>query len=440
MIKEKDIRRELLGSILKWPSGCNEVTPLLGWEDCLSSDLSKVLPVICKIYESGKPVGISSVLRMMQEDDPKLDYSYYNNMLNDCLDVKVSTIHIKNYVDEIVGQLTTGKIRDMIMEVGSSHLNEHASPEVLVDSIQACLDEINGSLSCTEEITLDGSCDEQFSEFQKYLVDGESPVMTTGYCSLDRLIKGYKGGQYILVSAMSSIGKSAFATGAMIQQRLRGVRGGFISLEMDAPCLTNRLVQQVSGFDVDNFYDRRSFTNFDTGKVSRCPNEAEAYYKDALARLKKMQLRTAHPRNPTLASIKSICRQMAKDDIDIIYIDYLQLIVGDRRLTREREISAISDALRRLAIELKLPICVLAQQNTRALEAGPQSQFVRECAQVKNDAFICILINNDSKGNRINEIIVDKNRQGRKGKIPIDFNGDYVSFVDRADTGAEEPF
>lgn len=435
----KDIRRELLGSILKWPTGVKDIEPLLSWDDPLSSELSIVLPIISKMYEDKKVVGISSVLREMQAINKDINIPNMEIQLGECMDIKCTSIMLPAYVDEIIASLVSGNIRDLVMEVGSTINKDHSNPELLIDRVESCLQTIRSSMACDEEITIDSSCDEGMSEFDSYVKDGVSPIMTTGLCGLDRIINGFTGGQYILISALSGVGKSALATSMMIQQAQVGIKCAFISLEMDSKALTKRLVQQVSGFDQDKYCNTNSYTDYNTGDtVSGDHEKARSYLREAHSKLKKYGIRKANPSNMSIASIKGICRQMVNDGIEIIYIDYVQLIKGNKRLNREQEVADVSSQLRALAIELNIPLIVLAQMGPKANEYGPSSEFVRESKQPKFDCFVAILIDNDTKGQRRDKIIIDKNRNGGVGEFDIEFNPNFVSFVSDADTGTEE--
>lgn len=434
----KDIKRELVGSILKWSGGVKEIGPLLSWEDPLNSELSLVLPIISQMYSDKKIIGISSVLREMQAVNKDVNIVNMEQQLGECMDVKCTTAAIPAYVDEIIAGLVCNNVRDMVMEVGATINNDHSNPEILIDSVERCLQVIRSSMACDEEITMDSSCNEGMTEFDKYVKDGESPLMTTGLCGLDRIINGFAGGQYILISALSGVGKSALATSMMIQQAQVGIKVAFISLEMDSKALTKRLVQQVSGFDQDKYCNTNSYYDTSTDeKITNDHESARKYLKRAHDTLKRYGMRKANPRNMSIANIKSICRQMVSDGIEIIYLDYIQLVKGNTRLSREQQVADVSSQIRLLAIELDIPIVVLAQQGPKAIENGPSSEFVRESKQPKFDAFVAILIDNDTKGKRKDRVIIDKNRNGGIGEFDIEFNPEFVSFVSNADTGVE---
>lgn len=437
-----DIKKSLVGSLLRWPAGIRECVPLLGWGDCLSGPLSVVIPIINTMYEEGKVIGISSVvreLRFMGPEENQINIDFMTRLLEECLEVKKPTAYLKQYTDEIVNELVSNQVRDMIMSVGASVHDEHVSPERLVDQLETCLVDIRNSMSTDEEIKVDGACDDSMAEFDRFVESGESPLIKTGLYGLDRIINGFAKGSYVLISAMSGVGKSAIATSMLIQQAQKGTKGAFISLEMDSMALNRRLVQQISGFDQGKYMRTRTFTDFlgSGDEVIEDHDAARLYLGEAHKILKDYDIRTACPKNMSISNIKAICRKMVSEGVEILTIDYLQLIAGNTSLGREREIADVSNQLRLLAIELDCPILVCAQQGPKALENGPASEYVRESKQPKFDAFVTILIDNDSKGQRKNRIIVDKHRCGSTGSFDIEFNGDFISFVSAVDTNVE---
>jgi len=259
----------------------------------------------------------------------------------------------------------------------------------------------------------------------------------SGFTSLDRITSGWQKSDLIIVAARPSMGKTAFAlTMARNMAIDHGKTIGFFSLEMSSLQLVTRLIvseTELSSHRIRNGkLDDHEWKQLETKIKSLV--EASIYIDDTPAisvfefRAKARRLKMQHK-------------------IDLIFVDYLQLMTasGEFKGSREQEVSSISRSLKAVAKELDIPIIALSQLNrsveTRSGNKRPQLSDLRESGAIEQDADLVIFIHRpekygliqDEDGNStrgIAEIMVAKHRNGPVDDITLRFREEMAKFVE----------
>lgn len=262
----------------------------------------------------------------------------------------------------------------------------------------------------------------------KGAVDGVS----TGYLDLDRLLTGLHGGELILVGARPSMGKTTFA---MNVAQHAGVRCGktvaMFSLEMPREQIAMRMLCTEASVDMQSI--RRGMIDDDGWMrltTALGPLAASNMYLDDTPGI-------------TSAQLRSRCRRlMAERGLDLIIIDYLQLMSSDKRSeNRQTEVSEISRALKGIALELHVPLIACAQlsrANAQRADKRPILSDLRDSGSIEQDADVVMFLhreeyyNPDTPDKNIGEVIVQKQRNGPLGTIKLAFLGQYAKFADLA--------
>ena len=262
---------------------------------------------------------------------------------------------------------------------------------------------------------------------------GEVTGIASGFVDIDRLTAGFHENQLIIVAARPAMGKTIFALNVAVNAALKGKSVAIFNLEMDAVQLANRILSSVGQIEGKKFMNG----NFDNDDWTRL-NEAISQLENAKIFINDMT-------ESTIGAIRSKCRRLASSEagLDLVIIDYLQLISGGKNYgtNRQQEVSDISRALKLLALELHIPIIALAQLS-RSVEQRedkrPIMSDLRESGSIEQDADIVSFLYRDSyykkgaaaEGNAsISEFIVGKHRNGRTDTINLIFKGDTCSFL-----------
>jgi len=257
--------------------------------------------------------------------------------------------------------------------------------------------------------------------------------LPTGFVELDRMTTGLHAGDLVIVAGRPSMGKTSFAMNIAEHVALIERKGvGVFSMEMSAEQLALRVLSSFGRID-QQLLRKGELSDLDMSRlISQAGLIAEApLYIDETGGLAPLALR-ARAR-----------RMKARHDIQLIVVDYLQLMqVPGSKENRTNEISEISRSMKGLAKELSVPIIALSQLN-RSLEQRdnkrPRMSDLRESGSIEQDADMIAFIyrdevyNKESMDKGIAEIIIGKQRNGPIGTVRTAFLGQYTRFDNLAD-------
>lgn len=254
--------------------------------------------------------------------------------------------------------------------------------------------------------------------------------LTTGFNELDSMTSGLQPSELIVVAARPSMGKTALcltlAQNAAIQAQ---AVVGIFSLEMSKESLVMRMLSSEGRVDAHRFR---------SGFLSR---EEWARLAGALGTLAETKIFIDDTPGISVLEMRAKARRLAAEQkrLDLIIVDYLQLMSGSSRRTesRQQEVSQISRELKGLAKELNVPLIALSQLS-RAPEARtdhrPQLADLRESGAIEQDADVVAFIYREEQYNRteenagIAEIILAKQRNGPTGTAKLAFLKEFTRF------------
>jgi replicative DNA helicase len=260
----------------------------------------------------------------------------------------------------------------------------------------------------------------------------------SGFSALDRVTSGWQKSDLVIIAARPGMGKTAFVVSAMRNAAVDfGKPVAIFSLEMSSVQLVNRLISAESELESEKI-KKGSLADYEwqqllhkTEKLSKAP----IFIDDTPAL--------------TILELRAKCRRLkAQNDIQLIIIDYLQLMSADARSgggNREQEIGMISRALKGLAKELAVPVIALSQLSraveTRGGDKRPQLSDLRESGSIEQDADIVMFLyrpeyyglNEDAEGmptTGMGEVIIAKHRNGSLENVKLKFIGKFTKFAD----------
>lgn len=245
--------------------------------------------------------------------------------------------------------------------------------------------------------------------------------IVTPWKELNALVGALMGGRLYVIGGSAGDGKSTAALNIASHAAHAGHHVLVFSKEMPALDVFGRLVSARAEVELAQI-NRRELTEFQRAKVQR------------YARTADLSLRV-NADAVSIAGVKSIARELRhRGLLDLLIVDYLQLIdSGQPVRSQEEEISKVSTALKRLAMELDIPLVVPAQLNrsphARA-DARPTKADLRGSGRIEQDADAVILLwhrVDPATGQRTGRVtfILDKNRHGARGEFELEFNGGY---------------
>lgn len=285
---------------------------------------------------------------------------------------------------------------------------------------------------------------------QLYQNNDDITGLPTGYRDLDKMTAGLQDDELVIIAARPAVGKTAFALNIAQNVGTKTDKTvAIFSLEMGAESLVNRMLCAEGSIDAGHLR---------TGQLSE---EEWNNLIVAMGSLAKASIYIDDTPGNKMAEIRAKCRRLAKEkgNLGLIVVDYLQLIEGSNKESRQQEVSGISRQLKKLAKELHVPVIALSQLS-RSVEQRqdkrPVLSDIRESGSIEQDADIVAFLyrddyyrdeegDDDDDGSDFNqgggggergadpevgevEVIIEKNRSGARGTVKLLFVKQYNKF------------
>lgn len=408
--------QNVIGSLLLDPESIGKIQGLE--PDMFASELyGRMYLEFLRGYENGYQVN-AVVLSAKITDFPA---DMVQREIRTCLEKTLTSVEVESYADIVIREYRAAQLDRILQSVKPDPENVDEQTGELINDLEALLDGRESQAKTLAEITRENK--------DRYFKDDAAQRTYIGFSKLDDLLGGLEGGDMIVIGARPGVGKSAFVTQVTTSLARSGKRVGFYNLEMQEKQVYERFVVAESGIGLTRL--RRAV---------RFLGDEEERFRRANEVLEKEDRIIITTGSKAMSEIRNESRHMG---YDVIIIDYLQLLRADKtyRGNRYAEVGAISRAIKSLAMELNIPIIALSQLN-RVSEnregKEPTMAELREAGDIEQDASVILLMWNMSKDSSRKGIKVEKQRQGRTGKIVLRFNGDLMRFEETDETPRDD--
>ncbi|QXI49144.1 AAA family ATPase [Pseudomonas anuradhapurensis] len=268
---------------------------------------------------------------------------------------------------------------------------------------------------------------------QDVLDDKTPPKKSTGLADLDKLVDYLPPKSMIVIGGRPASGKTMLGLQILQHIATRGQGVGLaVSLEMPNEQLTLRSIASLGGVDLKRLREVKSLDQDEWRRV-----------ESAAGKIKQAELYLIDQPGMTMPEIRAEARSLMREKgLDVLLIDYLQIIGFDSRVpSRTEAVARNSTAIMNLSRELGIPIIALAQVNrgpSSRPNKKPQASDLKDSGQIEQDADMVILVHHDPESeagqNGVTELIVDKNRHGSSGSCLVHRQGQYGRFANFAGT------
>ncbi len=424
-----EAEQSVLGSLLIDRDAIIRVAAFLRPEDFYLGSNGLIYQAILDLYNRREPtdiVTLSDELQRRNQYDMAGGLSYLSSLLN----AVPTAVHIEYYARIVERTATLRRLIDAGTKIVDIGFQEAIETEDALDEAERAVFNVSQRRQTKDFVSM-GEVLDRFFDRIDYLQQnrGEVVGVATGFSDLDQITGGLQRSDLIIVAARPSMGKTSLALGMAYGAAVGHKKTvGIFSLEMSAEQLVQRVLSMETGVDThrlrlgqidDNEWDRisRAF-----GRLS----EAPIFVDDSAA--------------GSIMDIRSKARRLqAEQGLDLVIVDYLQLMSGRRSENRVQEISEISRGLKGLARELNVPVVALSQLS-RAVESRadhrPMLSDLRESGSIEQDADIVVFIyredkyEEESEKKGIAEIIIAKHRNGPVGSVNLRFFDKTARFAD----------
>lgn len=261
-------------------------------------------------------------------------------------------------------------------------------------------------------------------EYADSRASGEVKTVKTGLAKFDRLTGGLLRGSLTVVAARPSQGKTALGLCMAVGAVKADQSVAFFSLEMPAWQIGARMICMEGRASVQNLL-RASLSDEEwTGVMA------------GMGRLDGTGLYIADSSSVSIPMLRAmVSRQKRTTGLDLVVVDYLQLMDPPKIDSREQQVAALSRGLKAMAKEFDVAVVVLAQLNRDAAGRKPRMSDIRESGAVEQDADLIVLIHREDKDGEPAdeaELLIEKNRNGETGAIRMVWNAPATRFEDFA--------
>ena len=359
-----------------------------------------------------EPVDVLSVINLLRGKQA-LTRAGGASYVASLMDQLPDAANVMHYAKEVKGASTS---RDLT-RIGRGMMDETIDPTGRMETAFGLLSDLSNSSVTTRE-TLIGDVAAGIVARVSSGVDVQDGVKT-GFDGLDEPLGGLSGGDYLILAARPSIGKSAFAlqVGTSVAKRNHPVL--YISPEMTEAQLTQRMLSAESAVSYKKISKPSSMTESERTAV------LEAY-----ERTRTLPLVIDDSPDQNVMEVRLKARRMkAKTGLDLIIVDYLQLLcAGD---DNKEEVTAISKALKGIAKTVDVPILAVSQLSramTYQNRKRPELTDLRGSGQLEQDADSVLFLWHPSAAKDKIEVFIEKNRNGPLGAEEFFFNQDTTKF------------
>ncbi len=422
----------VLGSIIIDPEAIVQVSEFLHPDDFYRDAHRTIYEVILHLFEDREPADFITICDELERRGKLEDVggaSYITSLIN-----QVPTSGNVEYYGRIVERASI--LRRLIHAAGqiAAVAYESSDADAALEKAEQLIFAISQRHARTDFSHLREILDDYMSKLdQLHERRGTIVGVPTGFTDLDRLTGGLQKSDLLVLAARPGLGKTSLALSLAHNAAVKYRHSvAVFSLEMSKEQLAQRLLSMDASLDQQKLR---------TGWIEDDEWEQIVITRD---RLSEANIWIDDTAGITTTELRSKARRLqAEQGIDLIIIDYLQLmqatIGGRRNENRVMEISEISRSLKALARELNVPVLALAQLS-RAVESRqskvPQLSDLRESGSIEQDSDIVMFIyrddiyNQESEKKNIADIIIAKHRNGPLGEVSLYFQANQTRFRD----------
>ncbi len=425
-----EAEQSVIGSMIMDREAIVIASEIVLGDDFYNKQYGILFDTMVELNDEGKPVDLVTLQDRLKEKDVPPEVSSLE-FIRDLITAVPTSANIKYYANIVAEKSTLRKLIRLNEDIANTcYAGKESMEDILADTEKRVFDLIQrrntGEFVPIRQVVMDAMDNIERASRNKGNVTG----VATGFLDLDYRTAGMQPSDLILVAARPSMGKTAFVLNiAQYVAFKQNKTVAIFSLEMSREQLVNRLFSMESKVDSQHLR---------TGNLSDA--EWEKLIESAGV-IGKSNLIIDDTPGIGISELRSKCRKYKLEhNLEMIIIDYLQLMSGSGRSTdsRQQEISEISRSLKALARELHVPVIALSQLS-RAVEQRPDHRpmlsDLRESGAIEQDADVVMFIyrddyyNKDTERKGIAEIIIAKQRNGPIGTVELVWLPDFTKFA-----------
>ncbi|MFN8008066.1 MAG: replicative DNA helicase [Terriglobia bacterium] len=426
-----EAERSILGAILLENGLLNQAVELLKTDDFYLGSHRSIFEQMMSLSEKNQPIDFLTLTNELANTG-KLEEIGGRSFVSSLIDGVPRLSNLEYYARIVREKATLRRLIKRGHDIIDSCYDQQGEVDQILDSAEKAIfdlaeEKIRSGFQPISDVAKQALQKIEIASKRKSMITG----VPTGYTKFDELTSGLQQSDLVIVAARPSMGKTSFslniATYAAIVDQLKV---GVFSLEMSSEQLLLRILCSEAHIDSQKLRTGKYLSKEEWTKITR-----------TLGELSKARIFIDDTAGISLLEMRAKARRLkAEHGLDLLIIDYMQLMSGgrDRYESRQQEISSISRGLKGLAKELNIPVVALSQLSRapeqRTGDHRPQLSDLRESGSIEQDADVVLFIFREEKykpteENRgIAEIIIGKQRNGPTGVIKLAFIDSFTRF------------
>lgn len=430
-----EAEQSVLGSILLDKDLIIVVIDIVSKEDFYSDQNAEIYDSMLTLFKNSEPIDLITIVNELRKRSllEKVGGIPYITSLSSAPDF---TSHITKYAAIVKEKSILRKLIRTSTDLMQKSYEQSMQIQDILDFAEKSIFDIAQEKDQRGLVKIENVLADSFEILQDlYMRKDKMTGITTGFIDLDRKINGLQKTDLILIAARPAMGKTAFSLNIAQNAAMKGNASvAIFNLEMSKEQLIQRMISSTSHVELNKL------------KNGNIEDDEWPKITTGMGILQNTKIYIDDSPGITAVELRSKCRRLkVEKGLDLVLIDYLQLMEGDGRTeSRQQEISKISRSLKILAKELECPVIALSQLS-RAVEQRsehrPMLSDLRESGAIEQDADLVMFLyrddyyNPDSDQKNITEVIIAKHRHGEIGTIPLTWFGQYQLFKDASNYG-----
>ena len=421
-----DAERSLLGSMLLDKDAVINVSGWLKPHHFYDERHSIIYENILYLFENSLPIDVVTISDRLKKNKSlkKIGGRAY---LADLASSVPTAAHAEEYGNIVKESATRRGLLSCATQIVEMSYNEKKALHEVVDRSEKLLYDIAQEGVKANFVHIKELLKDAYERAAQAQNADELRGISTGFKDLDSLLGGYQKSDLIILAARPSVGKTALALDMMRHAAIHEKKNiAFFSLEMSKVQIMDRLLGMQSGVP---------FWKIRTNQVT---DEEVMKLSNTMGLMADANIFIDDQAGQHINQVRTKARRLSMEQgLDIIFLDYLQLMHGNTRESRTLEVGEISQGLKNLAKELEIPVVGLSQLS-RAIEQRtnrrPQLSDLRESGSIEQDADVVMFIdreetwNPDTEKKGVADLFVAKHRNGPTGIVELAFVKEIASF------------
>lgn len=417
----------LLGALLIDKDAVIEVAQILKPEFFYNDQHQLIYDAISVLYESRQPIDVVTVSEQLKKNN-SLKKAGGRTYLTELVNQTPTSAHVKSYAGIVKDNYTKRQLISLGSRIVEQSFDDSGEAGQVLEEAEKKVFSLSQKHLTRNFIAIKDALAESFDRLDElHKSDSGLRGVPTGFYDIDNILAGMQDSNLLILAGRPGLGKTTLALNiAQNVATQHKMPVGLFSLEMSKEELVDRLL--VAQADIDAW-------RLKTGKLS---DQDFSQLSDAMGVLAEAPLFVDDTPGLALSELRTKARRLqAEQGVKLLIVDYLQLIHGTRGVeSRVQEVSEISQGLKNLARELRLPILSLSQLSRAVEHRGgnkPQLADLRESGAIEQDADVVMFIYREDEENLDNlSLAVSKHRNGPLGTVQLRFRGDRIKFYDMA--------